>query len=245
MTNAQHRHPPAQTTATSNELNDICRVAMTYPCFSTGVHATDIRLALFSTFFSIPPSHHHLFFTRHTVLIPHLLNLGNFIIYPCSQALQRSLFLLISYPTMVGTRMKNKTTHPAAIVMSKAVKEKASIPMKKCTKWVTKDNTIRELQAQIAKLENPAGPLFSKEPLVSNLQLCLDYGANDSQFLKGSSPLKSPSPVLLTSRLPSLKETETGPLEDPDPDPPTEIDSDSGVFSGQKCVTDSDPQDPR
>ena len=65
------------------------------------------------------------------------------------------------------TRAKNKTTHPAAPVMSEAAKVKAGItPAKPRAKRMTKDATIRELEARIAQLENPDGPHPSKEPLV-------------------------------------------------------------------------------
>ena len=68
--------------------------------------------------------------------------------------------------TMVSTRPKNKNTHPAAPVMSKAAKRKAGIETKQRPKWVTKDDTIRELTAHIYALENPSEESFSKEPLV-------------------------------------------------------------------------------
>lgn len=65
------------------------------------------------------------------------------------------------------TRSGNKTTHPAAPVMSEAAKVKAGIvPAKPRTKRMTKDATIRELQERIAQLENPNDPHPSKEPLV-------------------------------------------------------------------------------
>ena len=67
---------------------------------------------------------------------------------------------------VAATRKKNKTTHPAAPVMSEAAKQKAGIPTKRRQKKVTKDETIRELQARIAALETPGGEPFSKEPLV-------------------------------------------------------------------------------
>ena len=74
---------------------------------------------------------------------------------------------------MVSTRPKNKKAHPAAPVMSEAAKQKAGIPTKKRAKKVTKDDTIRELKARLAALENPGGELFSKEPLVRSLRLLL------------------------------------------------------------------------
>lgn len=72
---------------------------------------------------------------------------------------------------MVDTRAKNKLTHPAAPVMSDAAKRKAGIKTKRRQKRVTKDETIRELQARIAALENPDEESFSKEPLVRTHQL--------------------------------------------------------------------------
>ena len=51
--------------------------------------------------------------------------------------------------------------------MTTAAKQKAGIKTVKCWKRVTKDETIRELQARIAALENPdLEESFSKEPLV-------------------------------------------------------------------------------
>lgn len=82
---------------------------------------------------------------------------------------------------MVSTRPKNKKAHPAAPVMSDAAKVKAGIPTKKRAKRVTKDETIRELKAKLASLENPGGEPFSKEPLVCWLRLLfLNYSTNDA-----------------------------------------------------------------
>ena len=68
---------------------------------------------------------------------------------------------------MVSTRAKNQHQHPAAPVMTKAAKVKAGIiNPKKRPKKTTKDETIRELQARLAALEDPDGEPFSKEPLV-------------------------------------------------------------------------------
>ena len=73
-------------------------------------------------------------------------------------------------PTMVtSTRAKNKLAHPAAPIMTEAAKRKAGIKHKQRPKRVTKDETIRELQAQIAALKNPEGETFSKEPLVCKI----------------------------------------------------------------------------
>ena len=67
---------------------------------------------------------------------------------------------------MVTTRIKNKLAHPAAPVMTKAQKTKAGIKTKQRQKRVTKDETIRMLQARVAVLENPDEEVFSKDPLV-------------------------------------------------------------------------------
>jgi len=51
--------------------------------------------------------------------------------------------------------------------MTVAAKQKAGIKTTQRRKRVTKDETIRELQARIASLENPdSEESFSKEPLV-------------------------------------------------------------------------------
>jgi len=70
--------------------------------------------------------------------------------------------------TMVReTRSSNKTAHPATPVMSTAAKVKAGItPAKPRAKRMTKNATIRELEARIAQLENPDDLHPSKEPLV-------------------------------------------------------------------------------
>ena len=75
------------------------------------------------------------------------------------------------YSTMVSTRPKNKNAHPAAPVMTKAAKEKVGIKTKPTQRRVTKDQTIRELQARLAALENPSEGEFSKEPLVCTADL--------------------------------------------------------------------------
>lgn len=78
-----------------------------------------------------------------------------------------TLFFLIPYlPMVASTRLKNKLAHPAAPVMTTAAKQKAGIKTKPRPRRVTKDQTIRELQARIAALENPDEEPFSKEPLV-------------------------------------------------------------------------------
>lgn len=65
------------------------------------------------------------------------------------------------------TRVKNKTAHPAAPVMSEASKVKAGIaPAKPRAKRMTKDAMIQELEAWIAQLERPDESHPSKEPLV-------------------------------------------------------------------------------
>ena len=67
---------------------------------------------------------------------------------------------------VASTRAKNKFTHPAAPVMTEAAKQKAGIKTKRRPKRKTKDDTIRELQAQLAALVNPNEASFSKEPRV-------------------------------------------------------------------------------
>jgi hypothetical protein len=71
------------------------------------------------------------------------------------------------YPMVASTRAKNKNKHPAAPVMTEAAKRKAGIKAKQQPKKKTKDQTIRELRAQIAFLKNPEEESYSKEPLVS------------------------------------------------------------------------------
>ena len=92
-------------------------------------------------------------------------------IYSCSETHQLTLSPFTSDPTMVSTRPKNKDAHPAAPVMTKAAKQKAGIKTKQRTKKVTKDETIRVLQARLAALENPDGESFSQEPLVRAISL--------------------------------------------------------------------------
>ena len=70
---------------------------------------------------------------------------------------------------VTSTRAKNKLAHPAAPIMTEAAKRKAGIKHKQRPKRVTKDETIRQLQAQIAALKNPEGETFSKEPLVCKI----------------------------------------------------------------------------
>ena len=82
-------------------------------------------------------------------------------------------FFQLFHSTMVSTRTKNKTAHPAAPVMTKAAKEKAGIKMKPTQRRVMKDQTIRKLQARIAALKNPDEGEFSKEPLVCTFDLCV------------------------------------------------------------------------
>jgi hypothetical protein len=72
---------------------------------------------------------------------------------------------------MVSTRQKNKSTHPAAPVMSKAAKQKAGIKTTQPSKRQTKDEIIRQLQARITDMENPGRESSSKEPLVCGISL--------------------------------------------------------------------------
>ena len=97
---------------------------------------------------------------------------GCFFIYLCYLAPPLTLTLFIFYSTMVSaTCAKNKTSHPAAPVMTEAAQKKAGIKTKRRPKKVTKDQTIRELNARIAALENPDEESFSKDPLVHTTQL--------------------------------------------------------------------------
>ena len=71
---------------------------------------------------------------------------------------------------VAGTRIKNKTTHPAAPVMTEAAKIKAGIPSaKRRTKKPTKDEQIQELKARLAAVEFPDDKTVAvlKNPLVS------------------------------------------------------------------------------
>ena len=113
-------------------------------------------------------SHSHLLPQSCSCLLPlSLLSISfHSLIYLCSSALS-TCFQLSSYPTMVATtRPKNKLKHPAAPVMTPVAKEKAGIKTKRCPKKVTKDETIWELLARLAALENPTDEPFSKDPLV-------------------------------------------------------------------------------
>jgi hypothetical protein len=91
-----------------------------------------------------------------------------FFVYPCCLALSLSTHSHFPFcPAMVATtRPKNKLAHPAAPVMTEAAKQKAGIKTKRRPKKATKDETIQELRARIAALENPDEEMFSKEPLV-------------------------------------------------------------------------------
>ncbi|KAF9787410.1 hypothetical protein BJ322DRAFT_1019832 [Thelephora terrestris] len=93
----------------------------------------------------------------------------------CSQALRfkfswhykmgQSVFF-----SMVGTRLKNKTTNLGAPVMTEAAKLKAGIPSKKCqAKALSKADQICLLEARLASLEHldDDAAAVSKEPLFS------------------------------------------------------------------------------
>ena len=82
----------------------------------------------------------------------------------------------------VSTRPRKKSTHPAAPVMTAAVKKKAGIKTKLPPKSTTKDQTIRKLQACIVSLENPDEESFSKDPLV-----CIDQAPITCEILTLSS----------------------------------------------------------
>jgi len=87
------------------------------------------------------------------------------------------------------TRQTNRTTHPAAPVMSEAAKVKAGItPAKPRAKRMTKEATIRELEARIAQLEKPDDAHPSKEPLVCiPPSSCAHTLPEPLQFSRGSS----------------------------------------------------------
>lgn len=131
---------------------------------------------------------------------------------------------------VASTRLKNKLAHPAAPVMTAAAKEKAGIKIRRRPKKVTKDETIRELQARINALENPSEETYSKEPLVRfwTQFLFTHWMLTPAQFVKGSSP-----------RL----DEDTSYAE---PEIPTEVDSDDQVILGRKrSATSALPEDPR
>ena len=66
------------------------------------------------------------------------------------------------------TRLRNKTVHPAAPVMTNAAKVKAGIePAKPRKKRMTKDAKIRKLEDEIARLKHLGDSHPSNEPLVS------------------------------------------------------------------------------
>ena len=91
------------------------------------------------------------------------------LIYPCYLlALFPTLFyLVLLYNVMpVSTRPRNRHVHPAAPVMTDAARERAGIQPKRRSRRITKNETIRRLQAQIHTLENLDGESFSNEPLV-------------------------------------------------------------------------------
>lgn len=97
-----------------------------------------------------------------------------------------------SFPaTMVSqTRSRNKNTHPAAPVMTKAAKVKAGIdPDKPQKKRLTKDARIHELEDEVARLKRPNDPHPSKEPLVSIplFVLCKYILINSFQFTSDGS----------------------------------------------------------
>jgi hypothetical protein len=96
-----------------------------------------------------------------------------FFIYQCHSALSLSAHSRPHspfHPAMVATtRPKNKLAHPAAPVMTEAAKQKAGIKTNRRPKKATKDETIQELRARIATLENPDEGTFSKDPLVRTL----------------------------------------------------------------------------
>lgn len=108
---------------------------------------------------SCPPTtiSSHLWFTA---LLSYLL---------CYLAPHSTLFHSISHSIMVTTRTKNKHSHPAAPVMTKAAKEKAGIKTQAHHPRVTKDEKIWALEARLAAFENPQEESFTNEPLVCSL----------------------------------------------------------------------------
>lgn len=106
------------------------------------------------------------YFPSLSVIAPPSDSPGRFFIYLRYLALSHSLFSFVFYSIMVATRSKNKSAHPAAPVMTRAAKKKAGIPTKPRPKKTTNKETIRELQARLAALEDPDREPFSKEPLV-------------------------------------------------------------------------------
>lgn len=110
-------------------------------------------------------------------------------IYLCFSALS-ARFLSFTRPTMVTTtRPKNKLAHPAAPVMTSAAKQKAGIKTRARPKRKTKDETIRELEARIAALEDPDEEMPSKEPLVrTSLKFTCPLDANIFLVPQGKQP---------------------------------------------------------
>lgn len=140
--------------------------SMTPPYHLTGPHPASIKPSHTPTITIIYPQPHNSFYFSHS------LN-SFFSLYLCRLASQLTLYFPISHLTMVSTRTKNKTAHPAAPVMTEAAKQKAGIKTKRRPKKVTKDETIRELRARLAISEDPGADSFSKDPLVCTSQLSL------------------------------------------------------------------------
>ena len=89
------------------------------------------------------------------------------------------------FPPMVQTRKKNKSTRPAAPVMSKVAKVKAGIPTStRRARAPTKDEQIRALQAQVIALQNPdEAAAISRDPLVSWTILTILSSLSDSHIV--------------------------------------------------------------
>ena len=107
---------------------------------------------------------------------------------------------------MVGTRAKNKDSHPAAPVMTEAAKIKVGIPStKRRTKKPTKDEQIRQLEARLAAFEHPDETTpVSNEPLVSPPSLShSDPHLTLTQFTRGSSPPDDGDPPVAESEAPT------------------------------------------
>lgn len=110
---------------------------------------------------------------RPITIIPHILFATLLSYLLCYLAHHPTRLHLISRTTMVETRTKNKLSHPAAPVMTRAAKEKAGIKTQARRSRVTKDEKIRALEARLAAFENPQEESFSNEPLVRSLiRLC-------------------------------------------------------------------------
>ena len=130
-------------------------------------------------------------------------------IYLLTSSLLNLILLLVSFSTpsaMVGTRTKNKDSHPAAPVMTEAAKIKAGIPStKRRTKKPTKDKQIPQLEARLTAFEHPDETTpVSNEPLVSPPSLShSNPHLTLTQFTRGSSPPDDGNPPVAKSEAPT------------------------------------------